>query len=292
MSTNHSPIYFHSSSARYPDSVSLEKEEQITKLIGPEYLIPKKEDLDQAFEIAKTIKNSTVQHFALSDICKAYLKLSTDEGCEKGYEVAQYKEKQVADIRELLNQIIGVCIRLKTPASISLGKKIFVTYPKQMALAEHKNAFYVSLDDLGDNTPQPRKTTVSANELNRKVEDLLIARGDLNVILGREAKELAEKRQLQRSIEVANNIQNEIERDGIIACIFEKCCSYGDPESLSFALEIAKNKKHEYRDSYIYSLIETCKKQGNKPFALQSVEEMQNQQLKEKTIHKIHLWKV
>lgn len=283
-----------SQDARFPDAVSLDKEEKITKLIGSEwFMIPAEEEVDQAFDIAKTIENSTVRHFMLSDICNAYLKLSTLQGCKKAYKVAQYKEEQIADVRNLLNVIVGVCLRLQTPEALSLAEEIFESYPKQMALSEHKNEFYSAQARLKKIAPKKKyeQKAVDANELNKRVEDLLIKKGDLSTILGRDAKNLVEKRQFQQAIEMANSISDDISRNGILAEIFGKCCAYGDGEALGFAFEIAKNKT-QYRDNYMFSLIETCKKLENKELALKFAEEIQDPTLKEKSIRKINLWRV
>lgn len=78
-----------------PSLIDQEKENQISKLI--EGLFINEEGIDKAFDIAKTMESSVTLHFMLSDVCNAYLKLGTEEGCKKAYQVAQYKEKQRAE---------------------------------------------------------------------------------------------------------------------------------------------------------------------------------------------------
>lgn len=132
-----------SQDARFSDATSLDKEAEIAKLIGSEWFsIAVEEEVDKAFDIAKTIESTTILHFMLSDICNAYLKLSTLQGCKKAYEVAQYKEQQRADIRNQLNSIVGVCLQLQTAEALSIARKIFETYSKQMTFSEYKNEFY------------------------------------------------------------------------------------------------------------------------------------------------------
>ncbi|MDR3623514.1 MAG: ankyrin repeat domain-containing protein [Chlamydiales bacterium] len=128
-----------------PSLIDQQKEDQISKLIDGLFI--NKENIDIAFDIAKTMESVTL-HFMLSDICNAYLKLGTEEGCRKAYKVAQYKEQQRADVRKLFDSIIETCIQIRTPNSIVLAEEIYEDNSKCLALSSHKNDFHMAKAQL------------------------------------------------------------------------------------------------------------------------------------------------
>lgn len=117
------------------------KKAQLNQLITSIRLIPLEKDIDQAFNIAKTIEFSTDLEYQLFDIYNAYLQLINIESYKKAYEVVKYKDQHGIDIQQSLNNIINACIHLKTLKAIELGEEIFSSYPQFVSLSPHKVKF-------------------------------------------------------------------------------------------------------------------------------------------------------
>lgn len=117
-------------------------EDSISKLIDQLFIT--EEDIDLAFGLAKKIKSSVHLHFILSDVCNAYLKLGTEEGCKKAYTVAKFKENKRDDVRKLYDSIIEVCVRIKTVNSIALAEQIYEDNAECLSLSLHRNEFHMA----------------------------------------------------------------------------------------------------------------------------------------------------
>src|SRR5262245_19773332 len=95
-----------------PDPESLQKEQKIQGLIASS---PTQQNIDNAADIAMTIYSKTVCHFALTDICRAYLTLSTFEGCRRAFWIAKKKEELGDHVQMLMNEVVGGCIKEGSP---------------------------------------------------------------------------------------------------------------------------------------------------------------------------------
>lgn len=279
-----------SQAVHFPKATDFDRAAKIKKSIGSTwYHIPVEEKLDQAFDSAKEIESFDVRHSMLCGICNAYLKLSTLESCKKAYQVAQYQEREIGDARNLLNVIVGVCLQLHKPETLCLAGEIFESYPEQMAFSEHRDEFYSAQADLKKifSENEYEQKTLTNNELRKRVENYLIKERESNAILGRDAKELIEKREFRQGIQMANRISDDISRGGVFKEIFARCCVYGDTEALDVAFDTIKNKT-TCRDIYILSLIDTCQQLKNKGSALKFADEIQNPMLREEGFRKIN----
>ncbi len=137
---------FSGNTAFNPSLVDQQKETLISNLLDRLFIY--EEIIDSAFEITKTIESSVSLHFMLSDVCNAYLKLQTEDGCKKAYEVAKFKEQKKANVYKLLDSIIEVCICLKTLESISLAEEIYNDNSESLKYSSHKNDFLMAKEHI------------------------------------------------------------------------------------------------------------------------------------------------
>lgn len=230
------------------DKLSLQTEAEITGLITPRssFEKPDLENINTAYEIVKEIPSVT---FMLTDICRAYLKLRTEDGCDRAYEVALYKEKRVANIYKLLNEIVDVCVNLVTYRTICLGKKILNSHP------------YL---DKGT------------------IHNLKVATSRLGG-----PKDLVMRGQFTEAIEWANN-ESKDSSDSAMREVFSQCCSRGDEEALRVAYKIAVSKEKSEKDTYISEIISVCLREGNKGLALYYADKIRDDITKNEKIRKIN----
>lgn len=143
------------------------RERRISRLINGYFI--NTQEVDKAYEIAKKMDSSTCLHFMLSDICKAYLKLWTIDGCQKAYEVAKDKQEQRANIRRLLDEIIERCLEIKTAESVALAEDIYEENAKTLTCSLHKNAFHSAMAQLGDSIEKARKEKSKSRPITKLV---------------------------------------------------------------------------------------------------------------------------
>lgn len=232
---------------REPDKLSLQKEAEITRLITPRSFFekPDLENINTAYEIVKEIPSVT---FMLTEICRAYLKLRSEEGCEKAYEVL-YKEKRVSNFNKLLNEIVDVCVNLETYRSIFLGEKILISYP--------------NLDKSTANNLKKAKSRLGG------------------------PKDLVMRGQFTEAIEWANNNSKDL-CESAMREVFSQCCSRGDEEALRIAYKIAVSKEKSEKDTYISEIISVCLMKGNKGLALYYADKIRDDITKNEKIRKIN----
>lgn len=267
-------------------------EEAFVKLVKSDewWKIPTKSDVDQAFEIAKATNHSALQHFRLTDVGKAYLKLRSEEGCQMAYEVAQYKGRNIEmEMDVLLNPIVKVCLALATIKTIALARIIFDEHPNLMCYSFEEKRHLASAEmHLQDQLPKSQnKTALKVVDHVKKAEEYLIARGDTDTIAECESRRLANERQFHKAITIANGIRGKIPLSAARSEIFTICCQFGDEEALRIAFDIAKSHP-EYPDNYLVTLIENCKKHNQRDLAIEFSQAIQNEKWREKQIRKLN----
>ncbi|MFV0340647.1 MAG: hypothetical protein ACK5MA_08510 [Parachlamydiaceae bacterium] len=126
----------------YPNDIP--KIDQILKLM--ECFFINEQKVDEAFTIAKTVKAGTARDELRQDICNAYLRLKTDSGCCKAYQVVLYMGSAQESI--LLDKIIEACIKQKTEQTIALADAIYTEHANCLIYSLHRGDFQTAQAEL------------------------------------------------------------------------------------------------------------------------------------------------
>lgn len=84
---------------------------------------PSEENIDKAYEIAKTIEIHYDRIYAISDVSVAYTKLKTTEAFRKAYQATLSVSDQI-NVKTFLEQITEKCRELNNDEATSLAKEM------------------------------------------------------------------------------------------------------------------------------------------------------------------------
>ena len=97
------------------------KKKEVALLIGG--TSPSEENIDKAYEIAKTIEIHYDRIYAISDVSVAYTKLNTTEAFRKAYQATLSVSDQI-NVKTFLEQITEKCRELNNDEATSLAKEM------------------------------------------------------------------------------------------------------------------------------------------------------------------------
>ncbi len=150
------------------------------------------------------------------------------------------------------------------------------------------------MNSLGDrlfNESKTKEGQFDSALFFEKVDEELIRRGNTDIMLQKIARklmsEIKETQSLSKTQELfrtVEKIEDPIYKNGILAEAFESFSQ--DFKSQWISLSIAK-KVSQYKDNYLYQLIEACRKTKNKEIALEAAEEISDAQRKAKYLAQI-----
>lgn len=234
------------------------------------------DDVGKAFEIVKTLKFSILIQNILIDIFNIFLNQNSVRFCKKAYEVARFKQHHQPGDTYLLDQIIEKCISLRTNDAESFLAEMLKYYPKCGAVITHE-------------APPIKPTLFKDTDTRDPIRDALIRKGDENTMKDGLANNLADQRKFKEALSIAKTILDPVFRRGTVASIYTQCCDFGDEEALMFAIELSvQHEESQFKSSYLYGVIEACKKHKLRNLALQAANRIEDAALRRKTIDKIN----
>ncbi|MFV0340981.1 MAG: hypothetical protein ACK5MA_10235 [Parachlamydiaceae bacterium] len=84
---------------------------------------PSEENIDKAYEIAKSIEVYLDRIYAISDVSVAYTKLKTVDAFRKAYQATLSVSNQI-DVKKFLEQLTEKCLELSSYESTDLAREI------------------------------------------------------------------------------------------------------------------------------------------------------------------------
>ncbi len=97
------------------------KKEEVALLIGGTN--PSEENIDKAYEIAKTIEVYYDRIYAINDVSVAYTKLKTTDAFRKAYQATLSVSNQI-DVKKFLEQLTERCRELNSDEATNLAREM------------------------------------------------------------------------------------------------------------------------------------------------------------------------
>lgn len=246
-----------------PQNFNLEIPARIKKLTDLA-TFPGEDDIDEAYRLAKKIKTFASQQFELSHVCRAYLQHGSYSSLRKAYEIIQFKVAHRVSTRYLIDSCINTCLRLAKIEALLLASEI---------IKKHNNPPKFSYHSQSDIIKNALLACEDNEQQNHTIKNV--------------HKFLAERKLSEALIE-AKSVE-EFLQEFFLTKILDRCCEYGDQESLLFAFDIAINHT-QFHDYFLLKLVETCKKQTLKTLAYKFAEYISSVSIRELKLLQIESW--
>lgn len=261
------------------ESASVRKHEQIKEILKKSFL--ELADVNDAFDIARTIKCLNTTHFALTELCKAYLKFPTIEAFDKAMGIIAWKKENCLkgqNVFYLVDYAAHAFNNYNTEQSLHFLDLLFKEYPTELASSPLKNQPIKAAAEAAPQSTPPRPTSTPQSTATK-----------ISSLLTQKAEDLFANQLYNEALLETKTASTGIKLEISLVELFEKCILARSQHSLECAYRII-NEMATNRDKYRYDLFKQCKNEPMQYLGLKIATEFDDRKLRQHVGYETKSW--